>query len=100
MAGSLVEPTTRAVVLLKPKERKKLDRLAASQRTSSGEILRRSLRAYDPANQPEHPEILAAMFADMNAALDNALQSIQAARVEIRQNLQKIRPSGLTLPGN
>jgi hypothetical protein len=93
MAGSIAEPTTRTVVLLKPKERKKLDRLAASQRTSSGEILRRSLRAYDPANQAENPEILASMFAEMNAALDNALQSIEAARIEIRQNLKKIERS-------
>ena len=90
MATQANTNTTRAVVLLKATERKKLNRLAASQKASSGEILRRSLRAYEPEDTPENEELLKAMMAEMSTALDHALASIRSARAEIRQNLDKI----------
>ena len=90
MATQAVTTSSRAVVLLKPSERKKLERLAASQKASSGEILRRSLRAYEPEAAPEDEALLIAMLAEMNTALDRAIESIRSARIEIRENLDNI----------
>lgn len=90
MATQAATNSSRAVVLLKPSERKKLERLAASQKASSGEILRRSLRAYEPETAPENEELLVAMLAEMSTALDKAIASIRSARAEIRENLDNI----------
>ena len=90
MRSQSTAAATRTVVLLKPTERKKLDRLVASQGTSSGEILRRSLRAYDPESSPEDQALLSSMLSEMNQALDRALESISSARFEIRENLEKL----------
>jgi hypothetical protein len=90
MATQQQAGSSRAVVLLKPQERQKLERLAATEKASSGEILRRSLRAYEPGASPEDDELMKAMLADMNVALDKALLSIQTSRASIREALEKI----------
>jgi hypothetical protein len=82
--------TARTVVLLRPAERKRLEKLAAAEKVSSGEILRRSLQAYDQQPTDSEQELLAAMLKEMNTALDASLKSIRSARAEIQANLKKI----------
>jgi hypothetical protein len=81
---------TRTVVLLRPAERKRLERLAAAERVSSGEILRRSLRSYEQPASDAEDEVVSALLTQMNASLDEALESIRSARSAIRENLDKI----------
>ena len=84
----------RMVVLLRPSERKRLQKLARKADVSSSEIIRRSLNAYSPQEpeltaEEEHAFRLA--LAEMNTSLDQALKSVRSARLEIAQNLADIR---------
>lgn len=90
MAASAQPRATRTVVLLRPSERKRLQKLADAEKVSAGEILRRSLDSYEQELAPSEKEVLATLVADMNTALDNALTSIRSARAEIRETLDKI----------
>ncbi len=90
MALSSQPASTRTVVLLRPTDRKRLEKLAAKERVSSGEILRRSLHAYESEISPSEHQTLATLIEDMNTALDTALVSIRSARSEIRENLDQI----------
>jgi hypothetical protein len=90
MATSSQSASARTVVLLRPGERKHLEKLAARERVSAGEILRRSLHSYGGNISASEEETLATLLHDMNSALDNALASIRSARSEIRENLDKI----------
>ncbi len=91
MAASIKQAPTRAVVLLRPNERKRLERLAARESVSSGEILRRGIHAYEERSSVAEQKVLGALLGEMNEALDGALASIRSARSEIRENLQKIQ---------
>ena len=91
MASAPQNASTRTVVLLRPNERKHLEKLAATERVSSGEILRRSLHAYEQQTSASEQEALATLLSEMNAALDTALASIRSARSEIQENLKKIQ---------
>ena len=91
MASSPQPASTRTVVLLRDNERKLLEKLAAAEHVSSGEILRRSLRVYEQQTSDSEKEALAVLLGEMNTALDAALASIRSARTEIRDNLQKIQ---------
>ena len=91
MANSAQPANTRTVVLLRPSERKRLEKLAASEHVSSGEILRRSLLAYEKQASVAEQETLAILLVEMNTALDGALLSIRSARSEIGKNLEKIK---------
>jgi hypothetical protein len=91
MASTPQPASTRTVVLLRASERKRLEKLAAAEHVSSGEILRRSLYAYEQQTSDSEKEALAALLGEMNTALDSALDSIRSARSEIQQNLQKIQ---------
>jgi hypothetical protein len=90
MASASQTVPTRTVVLLRPAERKRLEKLAAAERVSSGEILRRSLRSYERPTSSAEDEAITALLAHMNTSLDEALASIRSARVAIRENLDKI----------
>lgn len=90
MATSTQPASTRTVVLLRPAERKRLEKLAATERVSSGEILRRSLHAYQKSPPASEQEALATLVEDMNTALDGALASLRSARSEIQENLNQI----------
>lgn len=90
MAASPQSATARTVVLLRPSERKRLEKLAAAERVSAGEILRRSLHSYSGNISAKEEEVLTSLIHDMDGALDNALASIRSARSEIRENLDKI----------
>jgi hypothetical protein len=91
MASASQPVSTRTVVLLRPNERKRLEKLAAAEQVSSGEILRRSLHAYEQESSASEKETLATLLKEMNTALDSALTSIRSARSEIQENLQKIQ---------
>jgi hypothetical protein len=91
MATSIKPAPTRAVVLLRPNERKRLEKLAARDSVSSGEILRRGIHAYEERSSVTEQKALGALLGEMNEALDGALASIRSARSEIRVNLQKIQ---------
>jgi hypothetical protein len=82
---------TRTVVLLRPSEKKRLEKLAARDSVSSGEILRRGIHAYEEHTSASEQKTLATLLSEMNEALDGALASIRSARSEIRENLDKIK---------
>jgi hypothetical protein len=82
--------TARTVVLLRPAERKRLEKLAAAEKVSSGEILRRSLQAYEKPMSSSEEEAVSFLLKEMNVALDEALSSIRSARSSIRESLDKI----------
>jgi hypothetical protein len=90
MATSPQSITTRTIVLLRASERKRLEKLAAAESVSSGEILRRSLYAYEQQMSTSEQATLAAMLHEMNSALDGALASVRSARSEVRESLDKI----------
>lgn len=73
------------VVLLRPSEKQRLQRLARKERVSSAEILRRSFAAYaEPVAGPDDK-----MIAEMNLVLDKTLADIRSARESIRRTLDK-----------
>jgi predicted transcriptional regulator len=80
----------RTVVLLRPSDKKKLQKLAEKEHVSSGEILRRSLHAYEQ-NATLQEEDLGTMVAEMSRALDSALEAVRSARVEVAENIANIR---------
>ena len=82
--------STRTVVLLRASERKRLEKLARAEQVSSGEILRRSLHAYEQQTSESEKQALAALVSEMNDALETALASVRSARTEVHENLQKI----------
>ena len=89
--ATAVEPTsTRTVVLLRPAERKRLEKLATAEHVSAGEILRRSLHAYEKPASDAEEEVLTLLVAQMNSSLDEALVSLRTARTSIRESLDKI----------
>jgi hypothetical protein len=90
MAGAAQSAPTRTVVLLRPAERKRLEKLAAAESVSSGEILRRSLRSYERPTSSAEDEVIDALLAQMNTSLDEARAAIRSARSAIRENLARI----------
>lgn len=91
MPTSTKPAPTRTVVLLRPSERKRLEKLAARDSVSSGEILRRGIQAYEKHIAAAEQKTLATLLHEMNEALDGALTSIRSTRSEIRENLDKIQ---------
>jgi hypothetical protein len=90
MATTPQSVTSRTVVLLRPSERKRLEKLAAAESVSSGEILRRSLHAYEQQMSDSEKAALASLLKEMNSSLDHALASVRSTRAEVRQCLDKI----------
>jgi len=76
----------RVVVLLRPKEKLRLEKLARTEQVSSGEIIRRSLISYG-ANGPSEEKKL---FAEMNALLDKIRLSLQESRKKVDDTLKSI----------
>ena len=72
--------STRTVVLLKPSARKKLERLAARENVSAGEIIRRSLDSYATSaarlRQEEEEKAMKATFELVMDALQRANRSL------------------------
>lgn len=90
--ASISQPAVnRKVVLMNSEEARELERLASRDEVSSGEILRRGVRAYARGVPASEQETLAALVVEMNSALDAALTSIRSARREVRENLARMR---------
>lgn len=82
--------SARMVVLLRPSEKKRLQTLAQREQVSSAEILRRSFQAYEQALATDPDGLGGKTIADMNRALDSALEAVRSARVEVAGNLANI----------
>jgi hypothetical protein len=81
-ASAKVERTSkRTVVLLRESARKKLERFVATEKVSSGEIIRRSLEAYETlesqVRRQEEEKAVAACLAMMTEALEGANRSLE-----------------------
>jgi hypothetical protein len=77
----------RMVVLLRPSEKQRLQRLARKEKVSAAEIMRRSLHAYSEPKFTPDPKLI----AEMNHALDLALASVRSARIEVHETLAKMK---------
>lgn len=86
MAIAQEKASERIVVLLRPVEKRRLERLARKERVSSAEIVRRSLAAY---TEPQ-PEFDDKAVAEMNVTLDRMLANIRSTRLHVQENLAKI----------
>jgi len=83
--------TYRTVVLLRSSEKKSLQKLAREQKVSASEVVRRLIHASSKSPVASEEEEARALFAEMNDALDAALEAIRSARKEVAENNLKIR---------
>jgi hypothetical protein len=81
----------RTVVLLRPSEKKRLQKLAREEKVSASEIVRRSIHAYQPGSSSKEEQNMRGLIAEMDQALDAALASARASRKEIAENLAFIK---------
>ena len=82
--------THRFVVLLRPSEKQRLQKLAKEENVSSSEIIRRCIHAYESSSNKEQEE-LQLLLSEMNRSLDTALEKVKADRIEIAENLSQMR---------
>ncbi|MBW2162878.1 MAG: hypothetical protein JRF43_00100 [Deltaproteobacteria bacterium] len=68
----------RTVVMLRKKEREKLDAMAISEGLSPAEIVRRSISAYDP--QREDESIMELAVETMSQNLKEAIEQVRETR--------------------
>ncbi len=73
----------RTVVMLRKKEREKLDAMAISEGLSAAEIVRRSISAYDP--QREDESIMELAVKTMSQNLKEAIEQVRETRKVIAQ---------------
>jgi len=73
----------RTVVMLRKKEREKLDAMAISEGLSAAEIVRRSISAYDP--QREDESIMELAVETMSQNLKEAIEQVREARKVVAQ---------------
>ena len=78
-------------MLLRPSEKKRLQKLAREAKVSSSEIIRRSIHAYESSAMQKEQEEMQSVVAEMNRALDAALKSVRSARTEVAENIAKMR---------
>jgi hypothetical protein len=71
--------SARMVVLLRPSEKLRLQRLARKERVSAAEIIRRSLAVYEELEGEENTKLL----AEMSSALDKTHEAIQQSLAAI-----------------
>jgi hypothetical protein len=96
MCYALIMPTSsnsapaRTVVLLRPSEKRRLQKLARDENVSASEIVRRSIHAYRSGSSSKEEQNMRGLIAEMNQALDAALASARASRKEIAENLAMI----------
>jgi len=85
----------RTVVMLRKKEREKLDAMAISEGLSAAEIVRRSISAYDP--QREDESIMELAVETMSQNLKEAIEQVRETRkvvVQTRSQLHAKRGVG------
>lgn len=74
----------RTVVMLRSRERKRLERLAAAANVSSAEIVRRAILAYDPQ---EKLELLVGAWRE---STERAIKSVERARAEVQSAVKHV----------
>ena len=92
MATSATRPgaSHRKVVLLRPDDEQRLARLAREEKVSASEIIRRSIHSYTAQPTSSDAE-MHKLFAEMNQALNSALEAVRSARIEVAENNRKNR---------
>jgi len=80
----------RMQILVDPKHKKLAEKLARQTDTSSSEIFRRALEAYDPDKESEYLELEALMKA-LQEANRRARQALSEAEVEVEKTLEYYR---------
>ena len=89
----------RTVVMLRKKEREKLDAMAISEGLSAAEIVRRSISAYDP--QREDESIMELAVETMSQNLKEAIEQVRETRkVVARTRAQLHAERGIGNGGN
>jgi len=84
--------TTRLVVVLKQSEKKRVQSFARKERVSSSELLRRSFQDYVArASAVSEEDELRAAIGEMDSALDMAIVAVRSARIEVAENIAKMR---------
>jgi hypothetical protein len=73
----------RTVVMLRKKEREKLDAMAISEGLSAAEIVRRSISAYDPQRKDE--SIMELVVETMSQNLKEAIEQVRETRKVVAQ---------------
>lgn len=73
----------RTVVMLRKKEREKLDAMVISEGLSAAEIVRRSISAYDP--QREDESIMELAVETMSQNLKEAIEQVRETRKVVAQ---------------
>ena len=73
----------RTVVMLRKKEREKLDAMAISEGLSAAEIVRRSISAYDPQHKDE--SIMELAVETMSQNLKEAIEQVRETRKVVAQ---------------
>lgn len=80
----------RMQILVDPKHKKLAEKLARQTDTSSSEIFRRALEAYDPDKESEYLELDTLMKA-LQEANRRARQALSEAEVEVEKTIEYYR---------
>ena len=78
----------RTVVMLRKKEREKLNAMAISEGLSAAEIVRRSISAYDP--QREDESIMELAVETMSQNLKEAIEQVRETRKVVAQTRDQL----------
>jgi hypothetical protein len=89
---------SRTVVLLRDSDRKKLEKLAAKEKVSSGEIIRRSLDSYKTLEarirKEEEEKMMESTLAMLLEALESANQSLENTCKRLDELHLQLNPNG------
>ena len=89
---------SRTVVLLRDSDRKKLEKLAAKEKVSSGEIIRRSLDSYKTLEarirKEEEEKMMESTLAMLLEALESANQSLESTCKRLDELHLQLNPNG------
>lgn len=89
---------SRTVVLLRDSDRRKLEKLAAKEKVSSGEIIRRSLDSYKTLEarirKEEEEKMMESTLAMLLEALESANQSLESTCKRLDELHLQLNPNG------
>jgi len=89
---------SRTVVLLRDSDRKKLEKLAAKEKVSSGEIIRRSLDSYKTLEarirKEEEEKMMESTLVLLMDALESANQSLESTCKRLDELHLQLNPNG------
>jgi hypothetical protein len=89
---------SRTVVLLRDSDRRKLEKLAAKEKVSSGEIIRRSLDSYKTLEarirKEEEEKMMESTLVLLMDALESANQSLESTCKRLDELHLQLNPNG------